>query len=68
MKALRLYASYLIEILNDKDLGNDQLTKAKELSASRFAANAFELNGEGAEGEMGAMATDGSPCAYISAE
>lgn len=69
VKALKLYASFLIEILNDKELGNEQLARAKELGSLRIANN-FDLNGDGIEGsgELGGMAMDGSPCAYISAE
>jgi hypothetical protein len=36
VKSLKLYAQYLIEILNDKEHGNEQLYKAKELSISRI--------------------------------
>ncbi len=40
-KALKLYASYLIEILNDKETGNEQMVKAKE--AANLRVN-FEFN------------------------
>jgi hypothetical protein len=40
-KALKLYASYLIEILNDKETGNEQMIKAKE--AANLRVN-FEFN------------------------
>ena len=68
VKALRLYANYLIEILNDKELGNEQLNRAKELGNMRVANN-YDLNGDGMDGsELGGFAADGSPCCYISAE
>lgn len=41
-KALKLYASYLIEILNDKEGGNECLIKAKE--ATSIKAN-YDLGG-----------------------
>jgi len=40
-KALKLYASYLIEILNDKETGNEQMLKAKD--AANLRVN-FEFN------------------------
>ena len=40
-KALKLYASYLIEVLNDKETGNEQMIKAKE--AANLRVN-FEFN------------------------
>lgn len=40
-KALKLYASYLIEILNDKETGNEQMIKARE--AANMRVN-FEFN------------------------
>jgi len=40
-KALKLYASYLIEVLNDKEMGNEQMLKAKE--AANLRVN-FEFN------------------------
>lgn len=40
-KALKLYASFLIEILNDKETGNEQMVKAKE--AANLRVN-FEFN------------------------
>jgi hypothetical protein len=40
-KALKLYASYLIEVLNDKETGNEQMIKAKD--AANLRVN-FEFN------------------------
>ena len=56
-----MYASYLMEVLNDKEDGNEMLLKAKE--SANIRTN-FELNGVGSD--MSSM--DGIPCAYISAE
>ena len=44
-KALKLYASYLIEVLNDTETGNEQMIKAKE--AANMRTN-FEFSGAGA--------------------
>ena len=41
MKSLKLYAQFLIEIMNDREHGNEQLMKAKELSISRIG-NKFD--------------------------
>jgi hypothetical protein len=40
-KALKLYASFLIEVLNDKETGNEQMLKAKEAANLRLN---FEFN------------------------
>jgi hypothetical protein len=53
--------------LNDKEMGNEQLAKAKELSVTRVGAN-FDVNGEGVEGLSGDTNSDGSPCVFISGE
>lgn len=63
---MRLYASYLIEILNDKELGNEQLQKAKEAAVLRVN---FDLNNMHEDSsDMSTFAPDGSPCVYISGE
>ena len=69
MKSLRLYASFLVEILNDKEHGNEQLAKAKELSISRMGQQLDNLNG-GGDGieDFGSIANDGTPCIFISGE
>ena len=65
-KALKLYATFMIEVLNDKDGGNELLQKAKD--ASTIKAN-FEMNGnEDMAGGLGANQQDGSPIIYISGE
>jgi hypothetical protein len=47
VKSLRLYASFLIEILNDKEHGNEQLAKAKELSITRIGQQMDNFSGDG---------------------
>lgn len=39
-RALKLYATFLIEVLNDKETGNELLYKAKEASSIK---NNFEI-------------------------
>jgi hypothetical protein len=69
VKALRLYASFLIEILNDKEHGNEQLAKAKEQSISRLGNQLDNFNGgEGGLEDYGSFANDGTPCIFISGE
>ena len=62
-----MYASYLIEILNDKELGNEQLQKAKEAAVSRVVNFDFNNMHEDSS-DMSTFAPDGSPCVYISGE
>eukprot|EP00347_Sterkiella_histriomuscorum_P000937 403373955 len=65
-KALKLYASYLIEILNDKETGNEQMVKAKE--AANLRVN-FEFNNVNEDfSDLNNYAQDGTPCIYISGE
>lgn len=66
-RAIKLYASYLIEILNDKETGNEQMAKAKE--AANMRTN-FDFAGGGLkqEGDINQYAQDGTPCVYISGE
>ena len=65
-KALKLYASYLIEVLNDKESGNEQMMKAKE--ATNLRVN-FELhNGNEDFSDMNNVASDGTPCIYVAGE
>lgn len=69
MKALRLYASFLIEIMNDKDHGNEQLLKAKEMSISRLGNQLDNFNADGGGMEdFSNVSNDGSPCVFISGE
>lgn len=65
-KALKLYASYLIEVLNDKETGNEQMIKAKE--AANLRVN-FEFNNVNEDyTDLNNYAQDGTPCIYISGE
>ena len=66
-KALKLYATYLIEVLNDKETGNEQMIKAKE--AANMRTN-FEFNNAAAnqDSDVNSYAQDGTPCVYISGE
>jgi len=66
-KALKLYATYLIEVLNDKETGNEQMVKAKE--AANLRVN-FEFNSGAAnqDSDVNSYAQDGTPCIYISGE
>lgn len=67
IKALRLYASYLIEVLNDKETGNEQLARARDLGTNRVANN-FDFNGDDESMTGGVLSADGSPCIFISAD
>jgi len=67
IKALRLYASYLIEVLNDKETGNEQLARARDMGTNRVAHN-FDFNGDDEGGMSGGLSADGSPCIFISAD
>ena len=49
-RALKLYASFLIEILNDKDGGNELLLKAKDASSVK---NQFDMSGTTDELSLG---------------
>ena len=66
-KALKLYASFLIEVLNDKETGNEQMIKAKE--AANLRVN-FEFNNAAMnqDNDVNSYAQDGTPCIYISGE
>ena len=65
-KALKLYATYLIEVLNDKETGNEQMAKAKE--AANLRVN-FEFNNANEDyTDLNNYAADGTPCIYISGE
>lgn len=62
-KGLKLYATFLIEILNDKEGGNELLQKAKDTTAMK-ANYEIDLNDDG----LGSASQDGSPLIYISGE
>ncbi len=44
VKALKLYAQFLIEIMNDREHGNEQLIKAKEMAISRIGNRLDNFN------------------------
>lgn len=65
-KALKLYAGYLMDVLNDKETGNEFLVKARE--ASNMKVN-FEYNSMNEDfTDLNNYAADGTPCIYISGE
>lgn len=70
-KAVKLYAMFLIEVVNDKEAGNELLQKAKD--SSQIRTN-FDVQGNGGNiaddmgGGMGMNLQDGSPLVYISGE
>eukprot|EP00347_Sterkiella_histriomuscorum_P005463 403356519 len=67
-KALKLYAQFQIEVLNDKEGGNELLLKAKE--SSQIKSN-FDIGGNADDiivGGMGLNQQDGSPLIYLSGE
>ena len=65
-KALKLYATYLIEVLNDKETGNEQMLKAKE--AANLRGNFEFQGGLNQDSDVNSYAQDGTPCIYISGE
>ncbi len=58
-KALKIYASFLLEILNDREAGNELLQKAKEGSLMKTVAEV---------GDSASSSTDGTPIVYICGE
>lgn len=65
-KALKMYASYLIDVLNDKETGNEQMIKAKESANLRVNYEFNNVNEDFAD--LSSFAQDGTPCIYISGE
>jgi len=61
-KALRMYAKFLIEILNDKDSGQELLSRAKD--ATNIKQN-YENHVQQDLSDISAMSSDGTPCIYI---
>ena len=65
-KALRIYASFLSEILNNKEQGNELLAKARDQTNLRM-----DFDGGNAMGDMSNIdkfSSDGTPCVFISGE
>jgi hypothetical protein len=66
-KALKLYAKFLIEILNDKEGGQDLLSRAKD--ASNIKQNYFDAgNLHDDMNDISSMSTNGTPCIYVAGE
>ncbi len=65
-KAIKLYAMFLIEVVNDKEAGNELLLKAKD--NSQIKANLEFPGGSGMDDMGGMNLQDGSPLVYISGE
>ena len=71
-KALKLYAEFLIEILNDTEAGSELLSRAKDTVIARTTFNANALNAAEIMG-MGDMCAgisgaDGTPCIIASGD
>ena len=65
-KALKLYANFLIEILNDKEGGQDLMTRAKDAINAKM--NYFEGNNISDENDISSLSSNGTACMYISGE
>jgi len=66
-RALKLYAKFLIEILNDKEGGQDLLSRAKD--AANIKQNYFDAgNMHDDMNDMSAMSSNGTPCIYVTGE
>lgn len=61
-KALKLYAKFLIEILNDKQRGLDLIQRARESVNSKF--NVFDANNDDAL-DISSLNSSGTPCIII---
>ena len=57
-KALKLYANFLIEILNDRESGQELLARARDNALTK--GNMYENKED--DGSGGSMTTDGTPC------
>ena len=65
-KILRLYSSFIIEILNDRETGSELLIKAKEAANLRGGFDATA--GIQDANDVSNYVQDGTPCIYISGE
>ena len=63
-KALRMYAEFLKEILNDNEGGQELLSRAKDTAMAR---NTFFDNNH-LSGDINSYASDGTPCIFASGE
>ena len=71
-KALKIYADFLREILNDEEAGSELLSREKETANIRanFNANVLDVSGAAGMGDMCAAmgGADGTPCIIASGE
>lgn len=59
-----MYAKFLIEILNDKEAGQDLLSRAKD--ATNVKQNYYDGNNINEDlGDITTMTANGTPCIYI---
>jgi PAS domain S-box-containing protein len=66
-KALKMYAKFLIEILNDREGGQDLLSRAKE--ATNIKQNFYDVNNMNDDmNDIGSMSTNGTPCIYVTGD
>mmetsp|Transcript_29897 Transcript_29897/g.29065 ORF Transcript_29897/g.29065 Transcript_29897/m.29065 type:complete len:405 (+) Transcript_29897:1690-2904(+) len=66
-KALKMYAKFLIEILNDKEAGKELLSRAKD--ATNIKQNFYDgNNGNEDYADIVQMSNNGTPCIYVSGD
>lgn len=63
---MRLYASFLNEILNDKEGGNELLMRAKDAALVKANIDCTNLHDDMTD--INNYAPDGTPCLYISGD
>jgi len=65
-KVLRLYASFIVEIKNDKEGGAKEMLRAKDAAALRGNVEYNNMNEDFSD--VNSYASDGTPCVYMSGE
>ena len=66
-KALKMYAKFLIDILNDKEGGQDLLSRAKD--ATNIKQNYYDANTMHEDlSDMNAITQNGTPCIYVTGD
>jgi len=65
-KSLKLYAKFLIEVLNDREAGLDFLQRAKDLSNVKEWIFEDIIGGE--LQDLAQLNTNGTPCIYVSGD
>jgi len=66
-KALKMYAKFLIEILNDKEAGKELISRAKD--ATNIKQNFYDgNNGNEDFADIIQMSSNGTPCIYVSGD